>query len=84
MDPRRKASRHLGMERPGSPSPRASPKAEAFIMQGSPRSYLIPPRPTLVLRQAALIDPDCPMAYWSAMANVNNAKMGAKELPQPS
>ena len=54
----------------------SKPEAQTFVNQGvgqlhsffyfeAERSF----------RQAALIDPACPMAYWGmAMANVNNAK----------
>ena len=65
-----------GMGKVDFPVTTASPEAQAFITQGVAQLhsfyYLEAERS---FRQAALIDPACPMAYWGmAMANVNNAK----------
>jgi peroxiredoxin len=53
-----------------------SPEAQEFVNQGVAQLhsffYFEAERS---FRQAAVIDPDCPMAYWGmAMANVNNAR----------
>ncbi len=76
-----------GMGKVHFPATTTKPEAQAFIDQGvaqlhsfyyyeSERSF----------RQAALLDPDCAMAYWGmAMSNVNNdrrAKGFVKEAPQ--
>jgi peroxiredoxin len=74
--PRQKAYLMPGQGKIDFPVTTAKPQAQAFITQGvgqlhsffyfeAERSF----------RQAALIDPGCPMAYWGmAMANVNNTK----------
>ncbi len=74
--PRQKAYLMAGQGKADFPVTTSKPEAQAFINQGvgqlhsffyfeAERSF----------RQAALIDPACPMAYWGmAMANVNNAK----------
>ena len=74
--PRRHATLKEGMGKVHFPVTTASPEAQAFITQGVAQLhsfyYLEAERS---FRQAALIDPACPMAYWGmAMANVNNAK----------
>jgi peroxiredoxin len=74
--PRRRAALIPGMGKVDFPVTTASPEAQAFITQGVAQLhtfyYLEAERS---FRQAALIDPSCPMAYWGmAMANVNNAK----------
>ncbi len=74
--PRRKASLIPGMGKVNFPVTTSKPEAQAFITQGVAQIhsfyYFEAERS---FRQAALIDPDCPMAYWGmAMANVNNAK----------
>ena len=74
--PRRKATLIPGMGKVDFPSTTARPEAQAFLTQGVAQLhsfyYLEAERS---FRQAALIDPACPMAYWGmAMANVNNAK----------
>jgi peroxiredoxin len=73
--PRRAAYLMRGMGTVHFPVTTKKPEAQAFIDQGvaqlhsfyyfeSERSF----------RQAAMIDPDCAMAYWGmAMSNVNNA-----------
>ncbi len=74
--PRRRAVLLPGMGDVPFKATTKSPEAQAFINQGvgqlhsffyfeAERSF----------RQAAMLDPDCAMAYWGmAMANVNNAK----------
>ena len=74
--PRRRAVLMPGMGDVQFKVTTSSPEAQAFINQGvgqlhsffyfeAERSF----------RQAAMLDPDCAMAYWGmAMANVNNAK----------
>ncbi|HEY2154715.1 MAG TPA: peroxiredoxin family protein [Isosphaeraceae bacterium] len=74
--PRQKARLMAGQGKADFPVTTSKPEAQAFVNQGigqlhsffyfeAERSF----------RQAALIDPVCPMAYWGmAMANVNNAK----------
>ncbi len=74
--PRQKAHLMAGQGKADFPVTTSKPEAQAFINQGvgqlhsffyfeAERSF----------RQAALLDPACPMAYWGmAMANVNNAK----------
>ena len=74
--PRRKATLVPGMGKVDFPVTTASPEARTFITQGVAQLhsfyYLEAERS---FRQAALIDPACPMAYWGmAMANVNNAR----------
>ena len=74
--PRRRAALIPGMGKVDFPVTTASPEAQAFITQGVAQLhsfyYLEAERS---FRQAAVIDPACPMAYWGmAMANVNNAK----------
>ncbi len=74
--PRRKASLIPGMGKVNFPVTTSHPEAQAFITQGVAQLhsfyYLEAERS---FRQAALIDPACPMAYWGmAMANVNNPK----------
>ena len=63
----------------------AKPEAQAFINQGVAQLhsfyYFEAERS---FRQAAQIDPDCPMAYWGmAMANVNNAKRARGSSRRP-
>jgi peroxiredoxin len=74
--PRQKAYLMPGQGKADFPVTTSKPEAQAFVNQGvgqlhsffyfeAERSF----------RQAALLDPACPMAYWGmAMANVNNAK----------
>src|SRR5262249_11431137 len=74
--PRQKAYLMAGQGKIDFPVTTGQPEAQKFINQGvgqlhsffyfeAERSF----------RQAAMIDPACPMAYWGmAMANVNNAK----------
>ena len=74
--PRQKAHLMPGQGKVDFPVTTSKPEAQKFVNQGvgqlhsffyfeAERSF----------RQAALIDPACPMAYWGmAMANVNNAK----------
>jgi peroxiredoxin len=74
--PRRKAKLIPGMGKVNFPVTTASDEAQAFITQGVAQLhsfyYLEAERS---FRQAALLDPNCPMAYWGmAMANVNNAR----------
>ena len=74
--PRRRATLIPGMGKVDFPVTTASPEAQAFITQGVAQLhsfyYLEAERS---FRQAAVIDPAGPMAYWGmAMANVNNAK----------
>ena len=65
-----------GMGKVDFPVTTMSPEARAFVAQGVGQLhsffYLEAERS---FRQAALLDPACPMTYWGmAMANVNNAK----------
>ena len=74
--PRQSAILLTGMGDVTFPVTTQSPEAQAFISQGVAQLhtfyYLESERS---FRQAAALDPDCPMAYWGmAMANVNNAK----------
>ena len=74
--PRHQAKLMPGMGKVNFPVTTSKPEAQAFITQGVAQIhsfyYLEAERS---FRQAALIDPACPMAYWGmAMANVNNAK----------
>ena len=74
--PRRAASLMPGMGKVDFPVTSPSREARAFIAQGVAQLhsfyYLEAERS---FRQAALLDPAGPMAYWGmAMANVNNAK----------
>ena len=74
--PRHKATLIPGMGKANFPVTTGKPEAQAFVTQGVAQLhsffYLEAERS---FRQAALIDPDGPMAYWGmAMANVNNAK----------
>ena len=74
--PRRKASLTPGMGKVHFPVTTSRPEAQAFVTQGVAQLhsfyYLEAERS---FRQAAQLDPACPMAYWGmAMANVNNAK----------
>ncbi len=74
--PRRKASLIPGMGKVHFPVTTSKPEAQAFVTQGVAQLhsfyYLEAERS---FRQAAQLDPACPMAYWGmAMANVNNAK----------
>lgn len=74
--PRHKAYLMTGMGNVTFPVTTAKDEARAFINQGVAQLhsfyYFEAERS---FRQAALIDPDCAMAYWGmAMANVNNAK----------
>lgn len=73
----RQAARILpGMGKADFPVTTASPEAQAFINQGVAQLhsfyYFEAERS---FRQAAKLDPACPMAYWGlAMSNVNNTK----------
>ncbi len=74
--PRRRATLIPGMGKVDFPVTTSKPEAQAFVTQGVAQLhsfyYFEAERS---FRQAALIDPDCPMAYWGmAMANVNNAR----------
>ena len=74
--PRRKATLIPGMGRANFPVTTGRADAQAFVTQGVAQLhsffYFEAERS---FRQAALIDPEGPMAYWGlAMANVNNAK----------
>ncbi len=74
--PRQKAYLKEGQGRIDFKVTTAKPEAQAFINQGVAQIhsfyYLEAERS---FRQAAQIDPDCPMAYWGmAMANVNNSR----------
>lgn len=74
--PRHKAHLMPGMGKVSFAVTTAKPEAQAFVNQGVAQLhsffYLEAERS---FRHAALIDPDCVMAYWGmAMANVNNAK----------
>jgi peroxiredoxin/tetratricopeptide (TPR) repeat protein len=74
--PRQKAYLMTGQGKVDFPVTTSKPEAQAFINQGVAQLhtffYLEAERS---FRQAALIDPDCPMAYWGmAMSNVNNQK----------
>jgi peroxiredoxin/tetratricopeptide (TPR) repeat protein len=74
--PRRKATLIAGMGKVDFPVTTTRTEAQAFVTQGVAQLhsfyYFEAERS---FRQAALIDPDCPMAYWGmAMANVNNTK----------
>jgi peroxiredoxin len=82
--PRQLATLLPGMGKVQFPVTTAKPEAQAFINQGvaqlhsfyyfeSERSF----------RQAALIDPDCAMAYWGmAMSNVNNPRRAQSFLKE--
>lgn len=74
--PRQRAVLLSGMGEVEFPVTTPKAEAQAFIDQGVAQLhtfyYLEAERS---FRQAALLDPDCVMAYWGmAMANVNNAK----------
>jgi peroxiredoxin len=74
--PRHQASLLPGMGKAQFPVTTSSPQAQAFVNQGVGQLhsfyYLESERS---FRQAALLDPNCAMAYWGmAMSNVNNAK----------
>jgi len=74
--PRRGAALMPGMGKVDFPVTTASKEAQAFVNQGVAQLhsffYLEAERS---FRQAALLDPACPMSYWGmAMANANNAK----------
>ncbi len=74
--PRRRATPMEGMGKVDFPAAAASPEARAFLTQGVAQLhsfyYFEAERS---FRQAALLDPACPMAYWGmAMANVNNPR----------
>ena len=74
--PRHHATLMPGMGQVNFPVTTASPEAQKFVNQGVAQLhsyyYLEAERS---FRQAALLDPACPMAYWGmAMANVNNAR----------
>ena len=74
--PRRRATLIPGMGQVDFPVTTASPEAQKFVNQGVAQVhsyyYFEAERS---FRQAALLDPACPMAYWGmAMANVNNSK----------
>ena len=74
--PRQRAVLLSGMGEVDFPVSTSKPQAQAFIDQGVAQLhtfyYLEAERS---FRQAALLDPDCVMAYWGmAMANTNNAK----------
>ncbi len=81
--PRQQAHPMPGMGKADFPATAADPEAQFYINQGVAQLhsfyYLEAERS---FRQAAKIDPDCPIAYWGmAMANVNNGKR-AKEFIQ--
>jgi peroxiredoxin len=74
--PRQKAHIMPGMGKVDFPATVTVPEAQQFIDQGVAQLhsfyYLEAERS---FRQAAKLDPSCPIAYWGmAMANVNNAK----------
>lgn len=74
--PRQKAYLMPGQGKVDFPVTTAKPDAQAFINQGVAQLhtfyYFEAERS---FRQAALIDPNCAMAYWGmAMANVNNSR----------
>jgi peroxiredoxin/Flp pilus assembly protein TadD len=74
--PRQQAHLMAGMGKVEFPATAALTEAQAFITQGVAQLhtfyYLEAERS---FRQAAKLDPACPMAYWGmAMANVNNEK----------
>jgi hypothetical protein len=74
--PRQQATRMEGVGDVRFPATAANPEAQAFIDQGVAQLhsfyYFEAERS---FRQAALLDPACPMAYWGmAMANQNNGK----------
>jgi peroxiredoxin len=74
--PRQEAKRLDGMGKVAFAVTTARPEAQAFISQGVAQLhtfyYLEAERS---FRQAARLDPDCPMAYWGmAMSNVNNPR----------
>jgi peroxiredoxin len=74
--PRQEAHLMPGMGKAHFPATVAAPDAQAFIDQGVAQLhsfyYLEAERS---FRQAAKLDPACPIAYWGmAMSNVNNAK----------
>jgi peroxiredoxin len=74
--PRHHAVRMPGMGKIHFAVTTARPEAQEFVDQGVAQLhsffYIEAERS---FRQAAVIDPDCAMAYWGmAMANVNNAK----------
>src|SRR5579864_3938909 len=74
--PRQKAYLKEGQGKVDFPVTTAKPDAQAFVTQGVAQLhtfyYFEAERS---FRQAALIDPDCAMAYWGmAMSNVNNRK----------
>lgn len=74
--PRQAATLIEGMGKAPFPITTTKPDAQAFMDQGVAQLhtfyYLEAERS---FRQAAKIDPACPMAYWGmAMANVNNAR----------
>jgi peroxiredoxin/tetratricopeptide (TPR) repeat protein len=74
--PRQEARLLPGMGKSEFPATVAKPEAQGFLDQGVAQLhtfyYLEAERS---FRQAAKLDPDCPMAYWGmAMANVNNAR----------
>ena len=74
--PRQRATPLEGMGKVSFPVTTASPEAQAFITQGVAQLhtfyYLEAERS---FRQAARLDPACPMAYWGmAMSNVNNSR----------
>src|SRR6185437_13455081 len=74
--PRHHAERMPGMGKVSFAVSTTRPEAREFINQGVAQLhsffYFEAERS---FRQAALIDPDCGMAYWGmAMANVNNPK----------
>jgi peroxiredoxin len=74
--PRHHAEAMQGMGKVSFAVSTARPEAQAFINQGVAQLhsffYFEAERS---FRQAAVLDPDCAMAYWGmAMANVNNAR----------
>ncbi|HEV3166993.1 MAG TPA: peroxiredoxin family protein [Isosphaeraceae bacterium] len=74
--PRQKAYLMPGQGKADFPVTTAKPEAQAFINQGVAQLhsffYFEAERS---FRQAAMIDPNCAMAYWGmAMANVNNSR----------
>ena len=82
--PRTAAYLMSGMGKVSFPVSTTKPEAQAFVTQGVAQLhtfyYFEAERS---FRQAAKIDPDCPMAYWGmAMANVSNTKRAKNFLKE--
>ena len=82
--PRRQAVLLLGMGRVDFPASTTKPEAGLLMTQGVAQLhsfyYFEAERS---FRQAAMVDPDCPMAYWGmAMANINNPRRAKGFLKQ--